>query len=141
MEQSPESVAHLFEGIMAEINRLLLYIQLTRCNIGPLLVSGLVLTEKDIEEICKPVRRRRSDKSLCEPPFLDSDPAVAAAVVDLLRQFAMAVGRAGDSLMHALQDVNPDDLWNNNRKHGRKRSCKKTKNTKMLGVGCCRLIS
>ncbi len=116
-----------------EIDVFLLYIQLTGCKRGLVLVSGLVLTEKDIEEIFEPVRRR-SDKSMCEP-LLDSDSAVAAAVVDLLRQFAKAVGRAGDSLMHALQDVNPDDLWNNNRKYRRKKSCKKTKNTKMLEAG------
>ncbi len=104
MEQSPESVAHLY-----------------KC---------LVLTEKDIEEIFEPIQR--SVKGLSEP-LLDSDSAVA--VVDLLRQFANAVGKAGDSLMHALQDANPDDLWNTNSKYGRKISCKKTNKKKNVRGG------
>ncbi len=101
-----------------------MYILLTRCK-----YSGLILTEKDIEEIFAPLLQH-SDKSLCDP-LLDSDSAVETAIDLLLRQFANAAGRAGDSLMHALQDVNPDDLWSNNRKYGRKRSPKKTENNKI----------
>ncbi len=85
------------------------------------LYKCLILTEKDIEEIFEPIR---GVKDLNEP-LLDSDSAIA--VVDLLRQFTNAVGKAGDSLMHALQDINPDDLWNTSRKYGRKVTCRKTK--------------